>query len=214
MDKDAVWGTILQERTALADVLDTLSPEEWEHPSLCTGWSVRDVAAHLVSAPEVTVAQLATAVLRSRGNVNRMIHDEARRASGRPTAEIVADFRRLATSRRLPPGTSYHDRLLDTLVHFQDITIPLGRHHDMPLDAARESADHASGRRASFFRVNKKLAGFRLEATDTDWASGHGAAVRGPIAALLLLLTGRPAALQSLEGEGIAQVRQRLETAS
>ena len=36
------------ERLELADLLDTLTPEQWAAPSLCAGWSVRDVCSHLI----------------------------------------------------------------------------------------------------------------------------------------------------------------------
>jgi uncharacterized protein (TIGR03083 family) len=213
MDKDRAWQVIHQERAALADMLETLTPEEWEHPSLCNGWSVRDVAAHVISAPEAKVGQMAAALVRARGSFNRAAHDEAQRLSSRNTGQIVDDYRRLAESRRLAPGTNHKQALLDTLVHTQDIVIPLGRHHEMPVEAARASAE-AFRKNLFPFNARKRLAGCRLEATDTDWAAGEGALVRGPIAALLLLITGRPASLTELSGEALPQLRQRLEVRS
>jgi len=213
VDKDQAWQVIHQERAALADMLETLAPEEWEHPSLCDDWSVRDVAAHLISAPQVTIGHMAAALLRARGSFNRAAHDDAQRLSVRPTGRIVADFRRLASSRRLAPGTTYRDALVDVLVHTQDIAIPLGRHHQMPREAARAAAE--SRRKSGFpFYAKKRLAGYRLEATDIDWAGGEGRVVRGPISALLLLITGRPAALPQLSGDGLPELRQRLEVRS
>jgi uncharacterized protein (TIGR03083 family) len=213
VDKDQAWQVIHQERAALADMLETLTPEDWEHPSLCEDWSVRDVAAHVISAPEVTVGEMAAVLVRARGSFNRAAHDDAQRRSVRPTAEIVADYRRLASSRRLAPGTTHRDALVDVLVHTQDIAIPLGRHHEMPREAARAAA--ASRRNSGFpFYAKKRLAGCRLEATDIDWTSGEGTLVQGPIAALLLLITGRPASLRELSGDGLPQLRQRFEVRS
>jgi uncharacterized protein (TIGR03083 family) len=213
MDKDQAWRFIHEERAALADILATLTPEEWEHPSLCEGWSVRDVAAHVISAPEAKVAQMAAALLRARGSFNRAAHDEAQRLSSRPTGQIVDDYRRLAESRRLAPGTNHKHALLDTLVHTQDIVIPLGRHHEMPVEAARASAE-AFRKNLFPFNARKRLAGCRLEATDTDWSTGEGLLVRGPIWALLLLVTGRPASLSWLSGDGLPRLRQQLEVTS
>ena len=213
MDKDEAWQVIHQERAALADLLESLTPEEWEHPSLCEGWSVRDVAAHLISAPEITVRQMVVAVLRARGNLTRAAHDSAQLLSRRPTDQIVGDFRRLAGSRRVAPGTTYRDALVDVLVHHQDVAIPLGRHHEMPREAARFCAERY--RHSGFpFHAKKRLAGYRLEATDIDWADGEGALVRGPIAALLLLITGRPVALPRLSGDGVPRLRQQPEVTS
>ena len=50
MDRDEVWRAIDAERISLADLLDSLGEREWETPSLCAGWRVRDVAAHLTLA--------------------------------------------------------------------------------------------------------------------------------------------------------------------
>lgn len=212
MEKEAAWQVIRRERSALGDMLESLTPEEWEHPSLCEGWSVRDVAAHVIAWPDSSLRDVVIAAFRARGNYNRTIHDEAQRRSARPTAEIVADFRRLAASRNRPPVVTYREGLLDILVHTQDIAIPLDRRHDMPVDAARDSADRAW--RIGFpFYARKRLAGYRLEAIDTDWSVGEGAAIRGPISALLLLVTGRPAALARLSGEGLPRLERQLESA-
>ena len=62
------------------------------------------------------------------------------------------------------------------------------------------------------FRARKRLAGLRLTATDTEWAVGSGAPVEGPIAALLLLVTGRLAAVDQLTGDGVCALRRRDET--
>ena len=55
------------------------------------------------------------------------------------------------------------------------------------------------------------MAGFRLVATDTLWTAGEGEqVVCGPIEALLLLLTGRPAALARLSGAGVDALTERV----
>ena len=87
------------------------------------------------------------------------------------------------------PFVTYRDTAVDYLVHAQDIAVPLGRRLDMPADAAVVAASRvwASDR---MFHARKKLAGYRLVATDTTWSAGRGQEVTGPISALLLLLTG------------------------
>ena len=214
MDKETTWQVIRRERAALADILETLTPEEWEHPSLCEGWSVRDVAAHVAAWPDTTVSQGLAAALRARGNFNRTIHDEAQRRSRRPTSAIVADLRRLSASRHRPPVVTYREGLLDVLVHTQDIVIPLGRRHDMPIEAARDSTERAWGVGFPLFGfpffAKRRLSGYRLEATDIDWSVGEGPALRGPMSALLLLVTGRPAALSWLSGEGLPKLSRSL----
>jgi uncharacterized protein (TIGR03083 family) len=209
MNRNDVWRIIDAERSALADLLETLSAAEWEHDSLCEDWTVRDVASHIICSPQATMWSTTVAMLRARGNFDRCVYAEAKRWSARPVDQIVADYRRCAGSRRHPPGTTYLDPLLDILVHTQDIVVPLGRHHPMPPAAACTAADRVW--RFSFpFRARKKFAGFRLTATDTAWAAGAGKAVEGPIDAILLLLTGRTISLPRLTGPGSVELKYRM----
>ncbi|GAA1765144.1 maleylpyruvate isomerase family mycothiol-dependent enzyme [Kocuria aegyptia] len=206
MDRTAIWDTVHRERSALADLLETLTPAEWDHPTLCPGWAVRDVAAHVISSPQFGLADLARALWQGRGDYNRAVFLDARKRGRKPVEQIVADYRRLDGSRRHPPGTGVRDPLLDILVHTQDIALPLGRHHAMPPEAARTAAERVWS--ISFpFRARRRLRGVTLTATDVDWRAGSGPEVRGTMEALLLLLTGRTAALDRLEGPGLDLVR-------
>jgi len=194
MDEETSWAVIARQRLALADLLDDLSGDEWERPSLCAGWRVRDVAAHVAMAPQPPgAAAMLGAAVRARGSFDRLNHDMAVRHAARPTGEIVAELRRHAASRRLPAVTSYRNIVPDLLVHTQDIAVALGRELPMPVEAARAGADRVWGMGWPFW-ARRRLRGLRLTATDTDWSAGAGAQeVTGPIAALLLLLTGRTA---------------------
>ena len=137
MNADTVWGLIDDERAALAGILQDLTPEEWEHASACPGWTVRDVAAHVVSSAQTSPLETLRAVIRAKGNFNRCMFAEAKRRAARPTEEIIADYRRVRGSRRHPPGTTRLDPLCDVLVHTQDIVRPLGRHRARPAAARR-----------------------------------------------------------------------------
>ena len=105
------------------------------------------------------------------------------------------------------PTLTFRETAIDYLVHGQDIAIPLGGTLPMPPGLAVVAADRvwASPR---MFHARKKLAGYRLVADDAPWAAGQGQEVGGPIGALLLLLTGRPAALPRLSGPGAAGLRE------
>ena len=112
-------------------------------------------------------------------------------------------------SRRTAPFVSPVEPLTDVLVHGQDIAVPLGRARPVPPAAAAVSAARVWG--TGFpFRARKRLAGLRLVATDSDWSAGEGALVEGTTGDLLLLLTGRTAAVGRLSGEGA----QRLAAAA
>ncbi|GAA2516842.1 maleylpyruvate isomerase family mycothiol-dependent enzyme [Streptomyces levis] len=192
LDTDELWRSVDQERTSLADLLEGLSPEEWETPTRCGQWRVRDVAAHLTIAARFSYGQVVREMARARGNWNRMIRDSAVREAALPVDEIVANLRSIVGSRRLAPTTSPHEPLLDLLVHGQDIALALGRTRAMPPAAARDAAERVWTMR--FPPRPWPLPKARLVATDIDWTRGAGPEIRGPVGALLLLLTGRPEA--------------------
>src|SRR5689334_24297029 len=193
MDRDQVWQAIDDERASLAALLDGLSDQEWETPSLCAGWRVRDVAAHLTLA-QMGVLPAVVAAVRARGNFNRMIHDTAVRQATLPVREYAPRLRAMAGSRRKAPGVSYLEPLIDVLVHGQDIAIPLGRTRPVPAEAAMAAADRVWPDLFPW-RAARKLSRFRFAATDCAWTAGEGEPVEGPNAAILLLLTGRRAAV-------------------
>lgn len=199
LDTDELWQIVDRERETLAELLEGLSPEEWETRTRCGDWRVRDVAAHLTLAARFTYGQVVREMLRARGDWNRMIHDSAVREADRPVTEIVTNLRSTIGSRRLAPTTSPREPLLDLLVHGQDIALALGRVREMPPAAARDSADRVWTMR--FPPRPWPLPRARLVATDIAWTRGEGAVISGPIAALLLLLTGRTeAAAPRLDG--------------
>ncbi len=206
LDADAVWAAIDRERLDVADLLDDLTPAEWGKPSLCAGWRVRDVAAHLALA-QTGAGRAALDLLRARGSLPRMVHDSAVRHAASPTEELVGQIRGMAGSRRTAPGVTLLEPLLDVLVHGQDITVPLGRPRAMPVEAAATAATRVRTLPWPMSTTFPRVRGVRLVATDTDWTAGEGDPVEGPIEALLLVLTGRTAAVRDrLAGPGVARL--------
>jgi uncharacterized protein (TIGR03083 family) len=205
LDEDAVWAAIDRERSSLADLLDDLQEAEWDVPSLCAGWRVREVAAHLALSHTSTGAAL-TAMVRARGSFDRMVRDTALRHAAAPPAQLVGEIRAMVGSRRRAPGITHLEPLLDVLVHGQDIAIPLGRTRPMPLDPAVAAATRVwttPWPLSTAFSCRRRLRDLQLVATDVDWRAGAGERVEGPIEVLLLLLTGRTAAaLPRLGGPG------------
>jgi uncharacterized protein (TIGR03083 family) len=210
MDREQSWRVITEQRLGLARLLDGLSDAEWEQPSLCAGWRVRDVAGHVAMAPQVPgLGSMLTDGIRARGSFHRLNHDVAVCHAARPTRDIVDELRTYADSRRLPVMTNYRNIVYDVLVHTQDIAIPLGRDYSMPSEAARGGADRVWTMGWPFW-ARRRLRGVRFLATDTDWSAGAGVELRGPIRMLLLLLTGRTAtALPHLSGPGVDTITKR-----
>jgi uncharacterized protein (TIGR03083 family) len=197
------------ERLALADLLDTLSDPEWSVRSLCAGWSVREVVAHLTLANREFAATVLRLV-RARGDFDRVTAEMARERAVRfSPAELVAQLRESAGEMRRFPMSGPLDPLTDILVHGQDIARPLGRHHPMRPDLAGEVLQHVW--KSFFYGARKRFAGLRFVATDVDGSVGDGAQeVHGPAGALLLIVTGRAAGLTDLTGDGVVEATARL----
>ncbi|MCK2214909.1 maleylpyruvate isomerase family mycothiol-dependent enzyme [Actinomadura sp. ATCC 31491] len=209
MDQEEIWAALAVERRGLADLLAALPAADWERPSLCAGWRVRDVAAHLTFATAHTGRALA-AFARARGDFDRAIHDSAVRLARRLSPErIVAEIRRSAGSHRRAPSTKPLDPLFDVLVHGQDIAVPLGLDRAVPVAAARACVAHVWGRGFPF-HPQRRFAGLRFAATDAGWAGGAGERVEGPVGSLLLVLSGRAAGLAGLTGPGVPELAERL----
>ncbi len=188
MNTDEIWRRVDEQRIGLAGLLEGLTPEQWTAQSLCDGWQVRDVAAHLTHShmhPVRAIVEAARSGFRFDSMIQRLGREDPRSQS-----EIAIALRGMAGSRKRVPGTSVQQPLIELLVHGQDITVPLGIDWPMPLDAAREAAQKLSG---MTFPLNgqRRLAGIRLVATDAEFAAGEGREVQVPIGDIVMILAGR-----------------------
>jgi uncharacterized protein (TIGR03083 family) len=203
MDEE-YWAAVRDLRLAIADLLEALSAAEWEAPSLCRGWRVRDVAGHVAVVPAITTGRMLAVAPRAGFDPNRINTLIATREGSRPAEEIVALLRRRAGERRTARVLDVRDALFDVAVHSQDICRPLGRELPVPVAASRRGLDRV-WEMGWPFRARRRLSGLTLRATDADWRVGAGPEVAGPALTLLLLLTGRTeAAVGGLSGEGLA----------
>jgi uncharacterized protein (TIGR03083 family) len=210
MDPDTAWAVIEEQRRSLADLLEELTEDQWETPSLCAGWRVRDVAGHVALAPQLTsLSRAAVELVRARGDFDRMVRDVSIRHARRPGADLVAELRDHAASRELVSLTDHRNILFDVLVHGQDIALPLGLDRPVPVAAAHAGLDRVWDMGRPFW-ARRRLRGLRLAADDTAWSRGEGPLVRGPAWALLLLSTGRTAALDRLSGPGAEALADRV----
>jgi uncharacterized protein (TIGR03083 family) len=207
------WQAIAAERRAIADQLDGLDETQWATPSLCAGWTVRDVAAHLVAPHEPgTSWRFALAFVVERADFDRANMRLTARVAARPPATIAADLRRHAESRFAPPGFGSVAPLTDVMVHHQDIAIPLCLPPGGPVAAWVEILGFLTGRKARTGFVPRRLPALRYVATDADFASGAGDEVRAPAAALALTLVGRPVRADELDGPGADRLRAWLRS--
>lgn len=192
MDDTQIWDQIDEQRADLADFLDTLTPEQWRTPSLCQGWTVREVAAHVTQSATPwgkLTFELVRAGFRFNAVTLRMARDDRRTPD-----EITAGMREMVGGRRKPPGTATADPLMDVLVHGQDIAIPLGARRVMPVPAAAVAADRVWSMGFPF-NARKQFPNVKFTATDVDFSVGEGDEVRAPIQEILMRLSGRQAGM-------------------
>jgi uncharacterized protein (TIGR03083 family) len=202
-----LWATIAAERGALASDLAGLAPAQWDTPSLCAGWTVRDIVAHLSATASLNPATFLLNMAKAGFNFDRFANGQIAKHRGADPADTLAEFRGLQNSTSAPPGpkTSW---LGEVVVHGEDARRPLGIPHTYPPDAVREAIDFYKGSNMLIGSKNR-IAGLALSATDQDWRHGDGEAVEGPLLSLLLATTGRAAACDDLTGPGVATLRSR-----
>ncbi|OJZ73739.1 DinB family protein [Mycobacterium paraffinicum] len=194
------------ERADLAEFLATLTPQQWEAPSLCSRWTVKDVVAHTISYEELGPLGLARRF--AKGWVvraNQVGVDEFADLS----PEQLLDFLRAHLEPRgLTAGFGGMIALLDGTIHHQDIRRALNRPRVVPADRLERVLELAPGNPR--LGAGRRIRGLRLRATDVDWEHGHGPEVTGPGEALLMAMSGRPAALADLDGPGLNALAARL----
>ncbi len=211
MDDTEVWAAVDRRRRAIVELLTGLDPGEWDTPSLCEGWTVRDVAAHL-TMPLLSLPQFVLLALRHPGRTNHLIRDGSIDLARRYDPRQLLDRLDLLVGRHRPvPGLTCRESLIDAVGHTYDMTIPLGRDIGVPAADVAEAADRVVSYRgrgnAKVFR-SLPLATFRLTATDHPWSTGDGAEVTGSMTDLFLLLTGRVARIGHVGGPGADDLRR------
>jgi len=202
-----IWATVHAERRALSADLRTLGQDQWTMESLCAGWSVRDVLAHMTAAALMTppgfFAKLAAAGFSFSGVQEKGIAAQ----KGASPADTLARFDAVQTSVKHPPGPA--DTMLgETIIHSEDIRRALGISHAYPTQAVVRAADFFKGSNL-LIGTKSRIAGLRLRATDTEWSHGDGPEVSGPILSLVMAMTGRKAPVDDLAGDGVAALRSR-----
>jgi uncharacterized protein (TIGR03083 family) len=207
MAGNGMWAVVHAERAALADDLGQISDEQWDTPSLCPGWTVRDVLAHMTSAAKLTPPVFLGSMIASGFRFESIQAKGIAANRGATPAECLAGFKDVITSTKHPPGPG-DTWLGEVLVHAQDIRRPLGLAHDYPRDSMVQVADFYK-RSNLLIGSKKRIAGLRLQASDADWSTGDGPDVSGPIDSIVLAMTGRSAAIADLSGEGVATLSSR-----
>jgi uncharacterized protein (TIGR03083 family) len=196
------------ERADLADFLATLTPAQWDAPSLCDGWRVRDVVAHMFSYDELSLGGLVGRFIRG-GIIPARVNAAGVAAyAGHSVDELLALVRRCQQPRGLTTGFGGKIALTDATIHHQDIRRPLGLPREIPSERLRVVLDFA--RTAPPIGASKRIRGLTLVATDLDWTAGEGPIVEGPAESLLMAIAGRRGVATELSGAGQPMIAERL----
>ncbi len=202
------WSLIRAERASLVDALADLPEDKWDEPSLCAGWSVRNVVAHMISTAQMTPPKFFGDLIKSGFSFQAMSAKNIEIAKqDKSPKELVEEYRGEIDSRTAPPGP-VKSWLGETLVHGEDITRALGSYRDHPVEnviAAIECYNKSN----LLIGSKKRVAGVQLRTTDADWTYGVGPEVSGPAIAILMAMTGRKVALDDLSGDGVSLLRSR-----
>ena len=195
------------ERADFADFLATLAPEQWDGPTLCTRWRVRDVVAHVISYEELSTVGLVGRFLRGGLAPDRVNAVGVRDYADRSPDELVTLLRDHLTPRGLTAGFGGRIALVDGLIHHQDIRRTVDQPRTIPTERLRGTLDF--GRTAPTIHARSRIRGLRLVATDLDWSTGDGPLVEGPAEPLLMAIAGRPTT-DELTGPGLPTLAARI----
>lgn len=196
-----------EERREFADLLAQLSPEQWDHSSLCELWRVRDVVAHVVSYDELKPLAVARRMARAGFVPSRANAIGVAEYTPRSPEQLTELMHACIPPRGLTASFGGMIALVDGMIHQQDIRRPLGIPRDISPQRLRAVLDYSLSVPA--VRGARRTRGVRLVATDMDWAHGSGPEVSGPAEALLMIMAGRRDALNQLCGPGKTILAQR-----
>ena len=198
---DTIRDMIAAQRGELAAVLDALPASGWDQPTLCAGWRVREVVAHVTMPFRYRGPRFVFELARSRGEFNQMADRVARRDAARmPAAELAAAVRSNTGHPWRPPGGGFAGALTHDVIHSLDVTVPLGLPFAIPEERLRRVLPASVNDKTVMF-FGADLAGIEFRASDLDWTLGAGTPLTGTGADLLLAMCGRKLPAGRLEGE-------------
>jgi uncharacterized protein (TIGR03083 family) len=204
--ESALMSMARAERADLHTFLTTLTPQQWHTPSLCSGWSVKDVVAHMISYEELGTMGLIKRFVKGRiVRANEVGVDEFAALSPQELLEVLGNH---LTPRGLTAGFGGMIALVDGTIHHQDIRRVLGQPRTIPADRLGRVLGLVPGNPR--LGAGRRIRGLRLRANDIDWEQGRGPEVSGPGEALLMAMAGRPAAVADLAGPGLDTLAARL----
>jgi uncharacterized protein (TIGR03083 family) len=206
-----VYDLIVAERLRMADMLASLTDQQLRSASLCDGWTVHDVAAHLVTYLRCCQLKIYLAIITTGADFDRFNLLLTRRAARRSAGELTDLLRRRAAARSTIPRSGFDPVLADLMLHDLDIRRPLGiLRSDSRAEQLWVACRHLATKPSPGFGAGSRLSGFRFAATDAGWRVGSGPLVRGTAEDILLAMGGREKGFAGLDGDGVAALHSRL----
>jgi uncharacterized protein (TIGR03083 family) len=197
---DDLQSLVAADYLALADLLDTLPAARWDTPSLCEGWRVREVVAHLTMPARYSEDAFLSELRDCEFDFTRLSNRIAGRDAQLPTDELVGNLRDDVLHQWTPPGGGPHGALDHVVIHGLDITVPLGEPRRSP-DATIQIVLDDLTRGGVHAHFGTDISGRTLHATDLDWSYGSGPRLHGSAEDLVLHLGGRNVPAGRLHGE-------------
>jgi uncharacterized protein (TIGR03083 family) len=202
---------VRSEQDELHAVLVDLPAEDWDRPSLCGGWKIRDVIAHLISMNSAGLLGFMQATV----SIHWFNATEVRRRSSRTPDRLLREFERVMGMRGLGRVVPPPAMLVEWLVHSQDIRRALGLPREVPPERLelllRRCVSIVSFVPGFGFTGGRwRVRGLRLQAIDIGWTWGRGPEVAGAAEAILMAVLGRRSALTELTGDGLPVLAARV----
>ena len=170
-----IWDAERDEMLDLAELLAVLDDEQWNAPSPCAKWRIRDVLAHVTAGAEGAfgAGAIFRGILRHGFSYNRWVASDGSVRGQRDPAVLLEALRNAAAKRKTPPGAQRVRGLMHVLIHGQDICRPLGIKRDLPEAHLIPVAEFVKDD-VHIFGAKRRIGGLKLTATDMDWSYGIG----------------------------------------
>jgi uncharacterized protein (TIGR03083 family) len=202
-----LWPMLAAERSTFADYLPSLSAEDWNRDTPCAGWTVKDQVAHIVAGAQTTPLTFGPSLLISGFSFDKLSARGIRQRAGQSRTELI-DALKDRVNAKTVPGAAY---LGEILVHSEDVREAVGAGPaERPEAHLRAVADYYKGTGGPV-NGKKRIAGLRMTATDSDWTTGSGPEVQGPLVTLIMAMCGRDFAVAQLTGAGTTELANRMQ---
>lgn len=207
-DRAAIWPAVHEERRRLVQDLEGITDEQWQTPSLCPGWTVHDILAHLIDSATTTRLGFLRQMVVSRFDFDRVNAAGVERHRRSDPRKTLAAFRAV-NDRTASPPASLATRLVEAYVHGEDIRRPLGMTSHYPTKHVVTALSYMARTGAGLGGGRERVDGLRLEPSDFDTHIGEGPEVRGGAISLLLATSGRPVHHGEVTGAGATTLSAR-----